>query len=120
MQTINDSLDIEVPGSAATFNGLWVSVASFGTPENKQNSLYIIARDIGAAPPGGEIDFAVNGQGYISSPTITVIIQALETLAEAIAGKGASTGAVQPHLETLKKHQKALGAALKATKPPSK
>jgi hypothetical protein len=84
-QTINGNLDVESPGSAGQTTALTLNVQSFGTVPNKQSSFYITATDVGAQTPP---DFAVNGYGYIYSPTITVIWDALAELANAIGARG--------------------------------
>src|SRR5881396_2554263 len=65
-QVINDTLDVEGPAQATPFNVLTVDAGSFGTVANSQASFFVLARDIGAAPPSGRTKFSVRGDGLLS------------------------------------------------------
>ena len=75
-------LNVNVPGGADHVSALNIDVGTFGTDPNKDSSYYIIGRDIGA---GNYVDFAVTGRGYIISPTIVAIIDALQQIAGALS-----------------------------------
>src|SRR2546425_13239109 len=62
-QVVNGTLDVEGPAQAKPFNVLTVDAGSFGNPANSQVSYFILARDIGAAPPKGRAKFSVRGDG---------------------------------------------------------
>ena len=64
-QVIDGTLDLEVPGANTPINALTVDVQSFGTIANLFASRFIVVRDIGAAPPNGQIKFSVRGDGQV-------------------------------------------------------
>jgi len=61
------SLEIANPGASSRFDLVELNAGTFGTPQNSQRSNFIVARDIGAAPPAGKLMFGVRGDGLVSS-----------------------------------------------------
>ncbi len=82
LQAIDDQLQVNVPISEAEahIEAVAINVATFATEANKSGSYYIVARDIGSAPPSGHIDFAVDGQGNVSSAQMSSIIDNINEL----------------------------------------
>jgi hypothetical protein len=68
-QVIDGTLDIRVPGASTPIRSLTITVQSFATGPNAQASHYILARDIGAAPPNGFTHFIVRGDGNVGVGT---------------------------------------------------
>jgi hypothetical protein len=64
-EVINGTLDLEVPGAITPINSLTIDVQSFATIANELASHFIVTRDIGAAPPNGQIQFSVRGDGQV-------------------------------------------------------
>jgi hypothetical protein len=89
-QVIQGRLDIEGPGLGTPFNVLTINAGTFGNRDNLTKSYFIIASDIGAAPPNGEVKFSVRGDGlltapFIESPTINNLQAQIIQLEENVA-----------------------------------
>jgi hypothetical protein len=89
-QVINGTLDLEIPGASTPIKSLTINVQSFGTFPNAVASHYIVARDIGAAPPNGFTHFIVRGDGNVGIGTATPSAR-LEVKGSAIVDAPASS-----------------------------
>ncbi|WP_263353152.1 ABC transporter C-terminal domain-containing protein [Acidicapsa acidisoli] len=92
-------IKITGPNSPQPFNVLTVNAASFAVPANLSQSYFIIASDIGAAPPNGLVRFSVRADGLLSagtiqSPTIDQLQQRIDALEAQIQALTANSGAL--------------------------
>jgi hypothetical protein len=56
---------VDAPASALPFKVLTVNAESFSNSGNLFASFFIIASDVGAAPPAGQVKFSVRGDGQV-------------------------------------------------------
>ncbi len=88
-ETIAGLLSVQAPSAPNSFTVLNLQTDSFVTEANRENSYFVVARDILAAPPNGAVQFSVRGDGTvvsgpIESPTITELQKQISILSVAV------------------------------------